>query len=161
MTNASGATSRNQKEANAVLADTIQIIRGRPPNFEAIAAKFPAARAISTIFAYGDRIYSGGGEPLAHSLYQHELVHLRQQAAYDGGVENWWAMYLASSTFRLEQELEAHTVEYATLLRSGANRKTRLKARAQIAARLSGPLYGKMVSKAKAIAYLEMTERHS
>lgn len=136
----------------------VPIIRGRPPNFEAIAAKFPAARAPNTIFAYGDRIYSGDGEPLPHSLYKHELVHLRQQAAYDGGVENWWAMYLASDRFRFEQELEAHLVEYATVIRSGANRKARLRARAQIAARLSGPLYGKCVSKHKAMAYLVATE---
>lgn len=139
----------------------VPIVRGRPPNFEAIATKFPAARAPNTIFAYGDRIYSGDGEPLPHSLYEHEKVHLRQQAAYDGGVENWWAMYLASSTFRFEQELEAHTVEYGIVHRSGANRKTRLSARAQIAARLSGPLYGKLISKAKALAYLRVAEeRH-
>lgn len=139
---------------------TVPIVRGRPPNFEAIAAKFPASRAISTIFAYGDCIYSGDGLPLAHSLYEHELVHLRQQAAYGGPVD-WWAMYLASSTFRFEQELEAHIVEYASVQLGGANREIRRKARAQIAARLSGPLYGKLITKAKALAYLRTAEeRH-
>lgn len=138
----------------------IPIVRGRPPNFEAIAKKFPAARDPGTIFAYGDTIYSGDGMPLPNSLYEHEKVHLRQQAAY-GGAEDWWAIYLASDTFRFEQELEAHIVEYGFVLRSGANRHTRKKAMAQIAARLSGPLYGKLISKAKALAYLRTAEeRH-
>lgn len=135
---------------------TPKIIHARPPNFAAIVAAFPAAAKPGTIFAYGDTIYTLE-DSLPHSLVEHEKVHLRQQNE-SGGPEIWWEFYLSSSQFRFDAELEAHIVEYATVLSSGANRIARRRARAAIAARLSGPLYGKCTSRAKAEAFLRAVE---
>lgn len=132
------------------------IMYGFPPNIERIAKKFPAARGHGVIFAYGDTIYHNGAT-LTEPLLAHEVCHLRQQADI-GGVELWWQLYLASDKFRFEQELEAHMVEYGAVLASGAKRKQRRHARAQIAKRLSGPLYGHVVTRAKAEAFLRTVE---
>lgn len=136
----------------------VRVVNARPPNFAEIVNRFPAAAAPSTIFAYGDVVYYAGTEELPKSLLAHEAVHLRQQNEPGQNPELWWGLYLANDKFRFEQELEAHLVEYAHVLGEGVGRHARRRARKQIAARLSGPLYGKCVSLSKALAYLKTVE---
>lgn len=137
-----------------------KVVRGVPPNYAAIIAAFPAANKPGVIFAYHDTIYVRGEAELTPSLLEHEKVHLRQQATLPGGggAITWWKLFLSVPMFRAEQELEAHIVEYAHVLKSGLNRDGRRKARAQIAARLSGPLYGRCIGKLKVIAHLRAVE---
>lgn len=112
---------------------------GRPPNFEAIAKVFPAARQLGTIFTYGNVIYVSDGAQLPRSLVAHETVHVAQQEFV--GRDEWWDRYLHDRTFRFNQELDAHRVELRIAVQEGGRAHRRM-VRSLIAKRLSGPLYG-------------------
>lgn len=117
----------------------MNIVTGRPPNFEEIAAVFPAARKLGTIFTYGDTVYVSDGAALSKPLVEHEAVHSKRQNLM--GRDNWWAQYLISAQFRLEEELPAHIAEYGAACLGKTRNQRRAVARV-IAMRLSGPLYG-------------------
>lgn len=133
-------------------------VRGRPPNFADIVKVLPAAARPGTIFTYGSTIYFDGHTDLPKPLLLHERIHMHQQEAFPGGPAAWWSHYLTHPGWRFQQELEAHIVEYLEVIRGGANRHMRRSARKQIAQRLSGPLYGRYGSLAKAEAYLREAE---
>lgn len=120
---------------------------GRPPNFAAIAKVFPAAHNLGTIFTYGNVIYVANGAGLPRSLIAHEVIHVKQQELY--GRDEWWDRYLTDKQWRFEQELAAHRMELATTLQEGGRQHRRVATQA-IAKRLSGPLYGHVVTFAKA-----------
>jgi hypothetical protein len=124
----------------------MNIVVGRPPNFEAIAQVLPGARGRETIFTYGDTIYISYAHVLPHWLLEHEAIHFVQQGVEP---ELWWQTYLAEPKFRFEQELEAHQREYVVAIERG-NRHMRRMVLKAIAARLAGPLYGHCCTKAKA-----------
>lgn len=126
----------------------------RPPIFDACVARFPGADVAHAIFSYGDRIYNLSGAPLSQALLAHEMVHCHRQAAYIGmfpsttlaeRVTDWWALYLASDTFRLDEEVPAHAAEYIVASK-GLNRHYRRATFKRIAERLAGPLYGRLIS---------------
>jgi len=125
----------------------------RPPNFDQIAAVFPSARKTGIIFCYGDVIYVSSNTPLSEPLVAHETMHSTRQDTI--GVEQWWHRYLHDTSFRFEEELLAHSAEYKAFADCGRNeRRAALKT---IAQRLSSPLYGSMVTKAKASTMLKDT----
>jgi hypothetical protein len=125
------------------------IVRGkRPPNFERIAAVFPGARGKGTIFSYGDRIYLPDGGNLSRELMAHEGMHGMRQI--DMGVEVWWDEYLRNPAFMFEEELLAHRAEYAAY-RAGRHGRSRAGHLHIIAERLSGTLYGNVVTYAGAV----------
>lgn len=124
----------------------MKIVVGRPPNFEAIAAVFPAARRLETIFTYGETVYISHDHQLPIWLIEHENVHIAQQ---ETGPECWWQTYLANKAFRFQQELVAHRKEYEVLIANG-NRILRRRAAQAISGRLAGPLYGHCCTKALA-----------
>jgi len=64
-------------------------------------------------------------------------------------VEEWWQAYLERPNFRLREEIPAHQAEYQFLMMRGNRRRRRLSL-VELANRLSGPLYGRMVSPARA-----------
>ncbi len=132
----------------------MEIIAGRPPNFEQIARAFPAARALGTIFTYGEKVYVSDGAKLPPSLIAHECVHILQQGKEP---QAWWDLYIANARFRFEQELEAHRKELE-LARGEGNRKHRRMVLTAIAKRLSGPLYGNCVPLARAKKLLEVPD---
>jgi hypothetical protein len=127
----------------------IEVVHGRPPNYEAIVAVFPGAALPGVIFAYGDRVYApgAGGRPrpfvLPPELHAHEAVHLERQA---GCPEPWWERYLADTAFRLEEEILAHCAEYRAYCARHPNRVKQAQALAGIAAKLAAPLYGGLIS---------------
>lgn len=125
----------------------MKIVRGRPPNFDEIAAKFPAANKKGIIFTYGDTVYVTGDKPLNEALKKHEAVHIEQQRKI-GGPDIWWERYISDPDFRLEQELEAHRAEYRHYKDYG--RETARRNLKVIAKRLASPLYGRAITKAKA-----------
>lgn len=130
----------------------MSIVTGDPPNIAEIAAVFPivAERFRRNIyFCYGDTLYNPGGRPIAKQIIAHECCHSLQQA--DWGIENWWGRYLYQRGFSLEQELEAHQIEYAEYCAEGYGRTFRRRYLASVSERLSGPLYNNMVRKAEAL----------
>ncbi len=123
-----------------------RVIEGRPPIFEAAREVFgPVVER--AIFSWGDKIYNLSGFPLSPALKAHEAVHGERQLA--DGVERWWQDYLVDPRFRLIEEGIAHRAEYETAV-EGGNRLQRRSALKVIAGRLSGPMYGHMLTKEQA-----------
>jgi len=124
----------------------MNIIKAFPPNIEAIVAVFPKARNSNVIFTYGHDVYVPSGIPLSPELKAHESVHIQQQTTYSPSIQWWWDTYLADAEFRLGEELKAHREEYWKYC--AMNRDTNARARflSMLAARLAGPLYGKILS---------------
>lgn len=119
-----------------------KIVTGWPPNINEIQAVFPLPRGV--IFTYGDRIYNPYGGKLPPWLIEHEKVHIQQQLRY--GVAEWWSRYLIDAPWRLSQEMEAHRMEYrvyCAIIRDVRKRKVAL---IEMARRLSGPMYGGLIS---------------
>lgn len=119
---------------------TMELRKGLPPNYPAIAAAFPAARAANVIFAYGDIIYTSSGKEIGPHLRVHEQIHGDRQSAL--GVEEWWERYLIDPDFRYHEELLAHRAEYKSMTESAFNRNQRRAALKIVAQRLASPLYG-------------------
>lgn len=124
-------------------------INDRPPNFEAIAAVFPGAHGEGVIFAYGNAIYNPNNTEIPPYLWAHERVHCERQL--DIGVEVWWDRYLTDGQFRYHEELLAHRAEWKSMKDNIHHRHHRRKMLKLLAERLAHPLYGRMVSKEKAL----------
>lgn len=124
----------------------MQILKEFPPNIEAIRKRFLLSG--NEIFAYGDTIYSPGGVDLPDSLLRHEEVHEKQQG---DDPEGWWARFLKDDKFRLDQEMEAHIVEYQTICKKVTDRNERVKAAAHVAHKIASATYGRMISYRKAM----------
>ena len=124
----------------------MNIIFGRPPNFQQIVAAFPSAKREGCIFTYGDTVFVTKPNDiyLIPSLKAHEQVHIDQQKKLSP--ERWWENYLKDDTFRLEQELPAHRAEYACVKNLSQDRNKHAAALSVIAQRLSGSLYNGMLS---------------
>jgi hypothetical protein len=127
----------------------MRVLVERPPNYDRLLEHFPgAARAF---FAWGDIIYNPHSIALTPALLAHERVHgMRQNMVKPqgelSGIEVWWEGYIQFPEFRLEEEVEAHIVEYKVLCQGFPNRAARRRNLVQLAARLSGPLYGRLIS---------------
>src|ERR1700675_4964101 len=124
-----------------VQAVKMKIVKAAPPNATNIERVFPGVTSgIRPIFfCYGDTIYNPAGVTIPLELLAHEAVHSRQQEVQ--GVRVWWDLYLASTHFRFNQELEAHRVEYEQY-RLLNNRPFSRRYLVGAAERLAGPLYG-------------------
>lgn len=113
-----------------------------PPNYAAILAVFPMAKATTVIFTYGDTLYVPYKLGIPQPLLAHETIHSLQQG---DAPEAWWDLYLRDRDFRLQQELEAHRAEYLAYQNYGRNiRRAQLNI---IAEKLASPLYKNMVKK--------------
>ncbi len=108
-------------------------------------------------FTKGERvIYNPTGIHISQALREHEGVHGDRQVAYKGvegatvdGVEGWWQEYCLSPQFRLREEFLAHVAEVMYFNATHA-RHLRRAYLVRVAGRLSGPLYGNLISFAKA-----------
>ena len=124
----------------------VEVVIGYPPNIDAIRAQFPITG--QEIFAWAGIIYNPSGNPLPTWLVDHEKVHFKQQ---DGNPEAWWDRYIIDEEFRLEQELEAHRVEYRSFCRQNKDRNSRARYLHQMANRLAAPMYGGIISRVEAV----------
>lgn len=126
----------------------MQVIHGRPPNWEELVAAFqiPEARVVIT---YGDTVYMPGGGSMYPDLKAHESVHVRQQNAF--GVKQWWDRYIVDQQFRFEQELEAYRAQYEFKKTEQRNREKVAKFLLAIAREMSSPMYGNMVTLGQAM----------
>jgi hypothetical protein len=89
------------------------------------------------IFCYGDTIFNPSGNKLSDALVAHEAAHGARQGT-DPDV--WWDRYIADKTFRLEEEIVAHRVEWRRFCTDDPNRHERRRYLAAIAGRLNFPL---------------------
>lgn len=125
----------------------MKVVFERPPMFDEINAKFKVAGK-PILFSCGDVIYNPLRATIPPQLMAHEAMHGERQINL--GVEKWWRAYIDIPSFRLEEEILAHQVEYRSLMRAGGNRQARRRYLKEVAKRLAGPLYGKMISPARA-----------
>lgn len=134
----------------------MKIVNAPPPNFAAIVAVFPRARRPGVVFTFGDTIYAPGRDAdLSPWIVAHEAAHALRQGP---SPEVWWGRYLADPKFRFDEEVYAHRVEWRTWINMGPrSRHDRRGMMRVVAGRLSGPLYGELVSfsSAKAIILQE------
>lgn len=129
----------------------MRVVEALPPLFDDIAARFDV-RGKPILFAVGDTIYNPEGVAVSEELMAHEHVHGVRQG--DDPL-TWWRAYLASPSFRLQEELAAHVAEFASLCRQHAhawpNRRNMRRALADhVGAKLAAPLYGSLVSRDRA-----------
>lgn len=123
----------------------MEVVKDYPPMFDEIDQRFHV-RGKVVFYTWGDKIYNPMGGHIPPEIMAHEAVHCRQQG---DDIEGWWRRYIDEPAFRLDQEISAHVREYGFLCASG-NRNERRGALASIAGRLSGPLYGHMITCARA-----------
>jgi hypothetical protein len=121
------------------------IIQSWPPNIDQIRAVLPVSE--KNIFAYGGTIYSPGSATLPAWLVAHESVHFEQQGRFPA---RWWKKFLKDEVFRLDQELEAHRVEWAAFRVLNRDRNTQAIYLSRMARRLSAPMYGGIITAAEA-----------
>lgn len=120
----------------------MQIIQSFPPNFATIYRVLPGAANPGVVFSYAPDVYCMQGTDIHPAIIAHEKVHLARQAAM--GVDEWWARYLIDLEWRYNEELLGHRAEYQWHMEH-SSRPVRRAALKQIAKRLSGPLYGKVI----------------
>lgn len=126
------------------------IIVARPPNFGEIAAAFPMAYNHGVIFAFHDAIYNPYNKAIPPELLAHEAVHLARQGGTVEGALAWWNKYINDPLFRYREELLAHRAEYQHLMDNAPSRQVRRAALKTTSRRLASPLYGRMITVAKA-----------
>lgn len=127
-----------------------RVLIERPPNFDELARIFPIVGQ-GVIFSWGDVIYNPQNTKITPWLFAHEAVHQYRQ---QGGVEAWWRKYVDDLEFRLLEEILGHRAELAKVVEMGMNRQQRRQVSRRIAKRLAGPLYGRLISPAKALKEL-------
>lgn len=143
----------------------MKIIKAYPPNYKQIRAAFPVKGVPGILYAFGDRIYNPSGANVGTHLIEHEKVHHAQQTnvvinppsalTLERQALAWWHQYIHDPAFRLAQEIPAHRAEWKELKAiapMGENRELYLYLMAK---RLSGPLYGNLISLAEAIKTIE------
>jgi hypothetical protein len=135
----------DQLFARIVRTNTMQIVKGFPPNIAQLYKKFKITP--ETVFTYGDKLYNPMGNPIPQDLMVHEETHEQQQKVC--GVEQWWTLYLDNPNFRLTQEVEAYRNQYQ-FLKTVLNRKARLGTLNILSEHLASPLYGNIVNKKEA-----------
>lgn len=123
----------------------------RPPFWDRILALAPEAEKGDVIFAFGTVIYRPNiCAGLSPPLMAHETVHCDRQMLYPGGVNAWWERYLIDPQFRLDEEVPAHKAELAALWQKVKSPSMRAHWLSRLAARLSGKLYGNLITVAEA-----------
>lgn len=117
----------------------LEVVDGRPPNFEAIKAVLPGAEGAGVMFAYGGKVYAPGRKSISPELQAHEAVHIERQGADPDG---WWGKYLTSEAFRFQEELLAYRQQYRAYCKRHLCPMKRSRELVRIAGALSSPLYG-------------------
>ena len=127
-----------------------------PPNWPALVERFPEAsrRSESVVVTYAPYIYVPSGATLPPDLMAHEKTHLKQQG--DNPTE-WWERYFEDREFRMEQELEAYSVQLH--MWRAAPAKIFKRAKDLLTADLAGPMYDLGLTRGEADAKLRRYEK--
>jgi hypothetical protein len=75
-------------------------------------------------------------------IIAHEKIHEKQQAAIEGGPAEWWRRFFDDVEFRVQQEVEAYAGQYQYICKHIKDRNRRNDHLVEMAAMLSGPMYG-------------------
>ena len=94
------------------------------------------------IYTYGDTIYNPSGTDIPDHLLIHEETHCEQQGNDPKG---WWIRYLIDQYFRIEQETEAYTRQFAYICTTVKDRNQRHRICLDLAKILAGPIYGNVI----------------
>lgn len=97
------------------------------------------------VMVMGDTMHKGFRGDMEPDLLEHEKVHVKQQAQYDGSWQDWWDQYLEDPEFRIKQEVEAYRRQYEYLQEHMNDRNKRFSILVQLAQALSGPMYGEVI----------------
>lgn len=124
------------------MTDVVKVIPEFPPNIDVLRKHFPITGF--EIFAYSPDIYNPSNNMLPVWLVEHEKVHFGQQKSI-GGPEEWWDRFIADEEFRLEQELEAHRVEYRVFCSHNRDRNRQFMYLMEMGKRLGSPMYGGII----------------
>ena len=135
----------------------MRIIKGYPPNFDAIQAAFTLREG--QVFAYYPDIYAPDSYALSPDLLAHEMTHLAQQKDY--GVEKWWERYLEEPAFRASQEISAFQNQYQVMKSKVKDRNRLARFLVGLAGELSGETYGKCMSRAEALEAIKSGKRYA
>lgn len=122
----------------------MKIKHHKPLIYPIVKFFFPAAHWDIVIITWGDTAYCK--TELNASLVEHERVHTEQQSRNKLIGLWWWVRYIYSPAFRLSQEIPAHIAEYRTAIR-GVSSQRRAYFLDFISERLSGPLYGNVMTR--------------
>lgn len=125
----------------------MRVVDGMPPNFVDIAKRFNL-NLESTIFTYGDTIFTRNPDKLPDHIIAHESVHARQQT----NPKKWWKKYLIDDKFRLEQELEAYRAQYIFIQKHVKDREKLFKFAHILAKDFSGEMYGNIITFQEALS---------
>lgn len=140
----------DERRAAAAAGFKMRVVKALPPIYEEIALVFPAVkRTRGVVFAWGDVLYNPQGAEIPAALMAHEESHGVRQLEI--GVTAWWARYLDDPEFRLAEEIIGHRAEYLALIVTARHRNERRGMLKHVATRLSGPLYGRAITYAKAV----------
>lgn len=129
----------------------MKVVAGKPPIYDDIVRAIGRPPA-GACFTWGDTLYAPAGVHLDPAFMEHEATHSRQQRGMGAGP--WWAKYLESPEFRLEQEVEAYRRQYRFACLAGLSRQLRRAMARKLAGDLSGPMYGRIVSRSAALALI-------
>ena len=110
----------------------------------------------TTVYTYGDTIYSPHVEVISDDVMAQEEVHMAQQGDLP---DAWWSRYLDDPFFRLEQEAEAYAVQYNFLCKTRKDRNDRMRILIHFSNILSGPIYGETVTPTAARKIIEQHAR--
>jgi hypothetical protein len=124
------------------------VVVEKPPLWDEISKAFPVANRGGVVFAFGKKIYNPSGVKIPPELMAHESVHGQRQR---DGVNAWWLKYINDPLFRLQEEIPAHRAEYARFCELQRDRNFRSVFLNRIARRLSGPLYGGLITHRQAM----------
>lgn len=129
-----------------------KVLKEKPPVWDQAKQLFGFDDQAKLIFAYGDVIYNPNEAIVTNAILAHELTHLRQQ---DGKPAEWWDRYFIDTEFRLDQELEAYSVQYLTFCHVVKDRNRRYQCLHEICVKISSPMYGNMILYSEAMDLLK------
>jgi len=139
-----------------MLKKQIEIVKDYPPNYDEICKRIPGVKKNKAIvFTYGNIVYSPMFDTLGDHLMAHEEVHVERQGDNPAA---WWRQYLDDPEFRLKEEVAAYQAQYQYLIKY-YDRSWRRKIVRSIAADLSGPMYGSIITKQQAIQLIKESDK--
>lgn len=124
----------------------MNVTLAKPPNYDEIVEKFGKENAEKVVFTYGNTIYNPNRINLETHLLVHEQTHGKQQNYDNVTAKLWWMRYFEDPTFRIDQEVEAYHAQYKVICKEVRDRNMQAKYLQQLAAYLSGDIYGNAIS---------------
>lgn len=125
----------------------MRVLKQYPPNHKEISRVFGRGVIENAVFTYGDIVYSPKNDTLPPDLIAHEEEHERQQSM--SHPEVWWDEYLRNPEFRANQELAAYVAQYRYACQHYPRHERRRLLKG-LSSDLSGPMYGRVMTKAEA-----------